>query len=166
MSAVTFYTSGKVKRLRTLPQIMEGLTKAAIRRGQNRLRKAVVDEFRSRGVGRAIFGQKVTATSMKTIVAREKVKKTGERYEVGIRVKGIAAIVAKGEKTKAHPIGHSNKLMASKARGFAARGTVQHPGSQMQRDDFPGRAVEKTRGAFAAEVGKIPAQVAEIVNRG
>lgn len=166
MSAgVTFYMSGRAKKLRTLPQIMEGETKAAMRRGQNRLRTALGDEFRQQGIGRALFGRKLTGTGLKTIIARERVKKTGELYEVGVRVKGIAAIVAHGGKTRGHGIGSAGKVLSNRA-GFFARGRVNHPGSQMQRDDFPGRAVSKTSGSFRTEVGKIPDRIAEIVNRG
>lgn len=163
---VAFYVSGRVKRLRTLPQIMEGETKAAIRRGQNKLRSAIGEEFRQHGIGRAIFGKRLTGTGMKTIVAREKVRKTGEIYSVGVRVKGVAAIVARGERTKTHGIGSAGKLLVNQASGFAARGRVSHPGSQMRRDDFPGRALDKSRGAFAAEVAKIPARIAQVVDRG
>lgn len=164
---VAFYVSGRVKRLRTIPQIMEGETKAAIRRGQNKLRTAVAEEFRTRGIGAAIFRDGYSASAMKTILAREKVKKRGEVYEVGLRVKGIAAIVAKGDRTKAHKIKpQRGTVLANPATGFFARGAVDHPGSRFQRDDFPGRAMERTRGAFAAEVGKIPARIAQVIDRG
>lgn len=184
MSGVTYYQSGKIKRLRTLPQIVEGETKAAIRRGQNRLRRALFEEFRSRGLGRSIFAKEGMSTGralkgIKTVIAREKVQKRGELYEVGIVIKGMAALVAKGGRTTAHAIKPSkyagdsvgtiragSGILANKAAGFFARGSVNHPGSQMKRDDFPGRAIQKTSGEFKAEVGKIPARIAEIVDRG
>lgn len=169
--SVTFYMSGRAKRLRTIPQIMEGETKAAIRRGQNRLRTALFDEFRSRGIGQAIFAKQgggifTKGGGIKTVIARERVKKTGEVYEVGVRVKGIAAIVAKGGRTQAHGIGSAGKALANPAAGFFAKGRVNHPGSSLKRDDFPSRAVAKTAGAFRVEVAKIPDRIAEIVNRG
>ena len=173
--SVTFYMSGRAKKLRTLPQIMEGETKAAIRRGQNRLRKALFDEFRSGGIGRAIFGGGdglggglfvKRGSMLKTVIARERVKKTGEVYEVGVRVKGIAAIVAKGGRTQAHGIGSAGKALANPAAGFFAKGRVNHPGSSLKRDDFPSRAVAKTAGAFRVEIAKIPDRITEIVNRG
>lgn len=164
--SVTFYMSGRAKKLRTLPQILEGETKAAMRRGQNRLRTALGEEFRQRGIGAAIFGRRLTGAGLKTIIAREKVKKIGELYEVGVRVKGVAAIVAKGGRTKAHGIGAAGKLLANPASGFVARGRVMHPGSQLQRDGFTGRAMAKTAGSFRTELAKVPARIAAIVDRG
>lgn len=165
--SVTFYQSGKIKRLQTLPQIMERQTLASIRRGQNRLRRAVAEEFRSRGVGAAIFRAGYSASGLKTILAREKVKKVGNTYEVGLRIKGVAAIVAKGDRTKAHPIKpQRGTALGNKAAGFFARGPVAHPGSQFNRDDFPGRALARTTGEFRTEVAKGVAKVAEIVNNG
>lgn len=164
MGAVTFYQSGKIKRLQTLPQLIEREVKNGIRRGQNRLRTALGEEFRSTSVGQAIFGKRLTASGMKTIIAREKVKKIGAVYEVGVRVKGIAAIVAKGGRTRSHTVGGAGKILANPAAGFFARGPVRHPGSQMQRDDFTGRAMSKTSGAFKTEVSKSMAKVAAVVN--
>lgn len=176
---VTFYMSGKVKRLQTLPQIMERETRAAIRRGQNRLRKAVGEEFRARGVGQAIFRRGYSKGALKTILARERVKKVGDSYEVGLRIKGIAAIVGRGDRTKAHTIKPSkwsgdsvstikagSGILANKANGFFARGPVAHPGSKFERDDFAGRALGRTRGEFRAEVDKGMSRVAEVVARG
>lgn len=163
---VTFYMSGKVKRLQTLPQIIERETKAAIRRGQNRLRKAVGEEFRARGVGQAIFRRGYAKGALKTILARERVKKVGDSYEVGLRIKGIAAIVGRGGRTAQHPIGQPGKTLASAVNGFFARGRVSHPGSKFERDDFPGRALARTRGEFRAEVDKGMSRVAEVVARG
>lgn len=164
--SVTFYMSGKMKRLQTLPQIIEREIKNGIRRGQNRLRTAVGDEFRSRGVGRAIFAKGYRKGALKTIMAREKVKKTGDTYEVGLRIKGIAAIVARGDRTAAHPIGTAGQILANRASGFFARGRVNHPGSQMQRDDFPGRALSRVGGSFRTEVDKGMSRAAEFVSRG
>lgn len=164
--SVTLYVSGKMKRLQTLPQITERETKNGIRRGLNRLRTAVGDEFRSRGVGRSMFQKGYRKGALKTILAREKVKKVGSVFEVGLRIKGIAAIVARGDKTKAHTIGQSGKILANPASGFFARGRVNHPGSKMERDDFPGRALDRTSGAFTSEVAKGMDRVAEFVNRG
>jgi len=164
--SVTFYQSGKIKRLQTLPQIMEREVKNGIRRGLNRLRTAVGEEFKSRGVGRAMFEKGFTKGAMKTILAREKVKKVGETYEVGLRIKGIAAIVGRGGRTRQHPIGTAGQVLANPAAGFFARGRVSHPGSQMQRDDFSGRALARVGGSFQTEVGKGMDKAAAVVNGG
>lgn len=164
--SVTLYMSGKMKKLQTLPQITERAIKNGLRRGQNKLRTALGEEFRSRGVGRAMFQRGYRKGALKTILAREKVKKSGEVYEVGIKIKGIAAIVARGDRTKAHPIGVPGKILANPAAGFFARGRVNHPGSQMVRDDFTGRATNRTEGAFRSEVAKGMDQVAAMVNNG
>lgn len=164
--SVTLFVSGKMKRLQTLPQIMEREIKNGIRRGQNRLRTAVGEEFKARGVGRAMFRKGYQKGALKTILAREKVKKTGESYEVGLRIKGIAAIVARGGRTSAHVIGGGTKVLANPKTGFFARGRVNHPGSQMQRDDFPGRALSRVGGTFRTEVNKGMDRVAAVVNGG
>lgn len=166
MSSVTFYQSGKIKKLQTFEQLMGRETKNAIRRGQNRLRKAVGDEFKARGVGASIFAKGFKKGGLKTILARERVIQRGGLYEMGLRIKGVAALVARGGRSAAHSIGQAGKLLANPAAGFFARGKVAHPGSQFQRDDFPGRALDKTKGAFRVEVEKAKAKVAEIVNRG
>lgn len=164
MSGVTYYQSGRVARLQTIPQPIERETKNAIRRGQNRLRTAVGEEFRSHGVGRAIFAEGFKKGALKTILAREKVKKIGEVFEVGLRIKGIAAIVETGGRTLPHGIGASGKILSNPATGFFARGPVNHPGSRFASDDFAGRAVAKTAGQFKAEVAKVPSRIASIVN--
>lgn len=166
MASVDYYVSGRLKRLQTLPQIMEREVKSGLRRGLTRLRSAVGDEFRSRGVGRSIFAVGYRKGALKTILARERVKKSGDGYEVGLRVKGVAAIVARGGRTRAHPIGAAGQVLANPKTGFFVRGRVNHPGSQMQRDDFPGRALAKVGGAFRVEVDKGMARVAEVVGRG
>jgi hypothetical protein len=109
--------------------------------------------------GRALKG-------IKTVIAREKVQKRGELYEVAIRIKGMAALVAKGGRTGVHGIGSPGKILSNPAAGFFARGRVNHPGSQMKRDGFTDRALTKTAPSFKAEVGKIPARIAEVINRG
>jgi hypothetical protein len=164
MSGVTYYAGGKVARLRTLPQIIEAETKNGIRRGLNRLRKATADEFRSRGVGRSIFAKGYKKGALKTILAREKVKKVGETYQVGLRIKGIAAIVGLGDKTASHDIGADRKVLSNRGGGFFAVGRVKHPGSRFQRDDFPGRALSRTGGEFRSEVSKGLAKVAARIN--
>lgn len=167
MSGVAFYMSGRAKKLLSAPQLIERETKNGIRRGLNRLRTATGDEFKQRGLGRALFSARgYRKGALKTILARERVKKVGDVYSVGLRVKGVAAIVARGGVTSAHGIGFAGKVLANPAAGFFARGKVQHPGSRFQRDDFPGRALSKSLGAFKTEVAKGMAKVAEIVNRG
>jgi len=163
--SVTYYASGRLKRLQTLPQILENETKNGIRRGQNRLRTALFDEFRAGGIGRAIFGSTKKGAA-KTVIARERIQKNGETYEVGIRIKGIAAIVERGGRTMRHAIGQAGKILSNPAAGFFAKGQVNHPGAQMKRDDFAGRAVAKVRSAFRAEVEKGVAKAAAVVNNG
>lgn len=164
MNGVTYYASGRVKKLQTLPQIIEGEVKNGVRRGQNLLRIALGDEFRSNGIGQAIFGKRLSAKALKTIIARERVRKQGETYSVGIHVKGIAALVAQGGRTIRHSIGSAGKALSNPAAGFFVRGPVNHPGSQMKRDDFTGRALSKTSGAFKTEIAKGMDRVAQRVN--
>jgi len=163
--SVTFYQSGKLKRFQTLPQLIERETKNSMRRGQNRLRRALLDEFpRGGGIAAKIFGRGYTNASTKTVIAREKVLKLADLYEVAIRVKGLAAIVAKGDIFKSHKIGKAKKLMGNVAAGFIARGIVQHPGGRARKDDFTGRAMSKTGSAFREEVSKGMDKVAAVVN--
>jgi hypothetical protein len=161
---VILYQSGKLKKLLSLPQLLDNETLKGIRRGQTRLRKAVGEEFRNTGVGRSMFRVGYRKGALKTILARERVKKVGELYEVGLRIKGIAAIVGRGGRTSPHQIGEPRKALSN--QGFFAIGSVRHPGSKFQRDDFPTRAVSRVQGSFRAEVAKGVDTVAGMVNRG
>jgi len=165
MTGVTLYMSGRAKKLKTLPEIIEAETKNAIRRGQNAVRKAIGEEFRKRGIGRAIFEKKLNEKSLKTIIRRDRVKKTGGLYSADVVVKGVAALVARGERSRPHRIGRPGKVLFNPGTGFAATGIVQHLGSQFKRDDFPGRAIASSGAAFRREVDKGMAKVAEMVNR-
>jgi hypothetical protein len=162
--SVTFYASPKLARLKTADQVIARETMNAIKRGQNTLRRTIAKEFASRGIGRAMFGKGYSKAGLKTVIKRERPRKIGETYTANVRVKGIAAIVATGDRTKRHSIGSVGKFIGNKARGFAARGVVRHPGSKFEPDNFIDRAVSKTAGVFPAEMEKARARVAAVIN--
>ena len=153
MSGVTLYVSGKAKKLRTLPELIRGETLNAMRRGQQRVRRAAAEGLRLRSIGRALFGRKVSGAYKH--MKREKVsEQPAGLFHADLKVFGIAQIQEQGGPIKPHTVKRGGKVW-------------RHPGVKaMPRFPFLDHAVSSQRGVFKVEIDKGVAKVAEIVNRG
>lgn len=98
-------------------------------------RKLILEGVRSRGIGRAIWGEK-KLTTLRAIVKRERVRKDGDAWIAGWKLAGIAAMQETGGQTKAHPIsarGSNLAFLGTKAYAgkFVLISQVNHPGSKV-----------------------------------
>lgn len=148
MSGVTYYVSGRAKKLMTLPQIIKRETINGIRRGQQRIRRAAAEGLRLRSIGRTLFGKKMSGAYKN--LKREKVRETSGVFSADIRINGVAAIQDRGGRIKAHTIRRRGKSWT-------------HPGAQMPAFPFSDAAVNRNRGAFETEIRKAAAKVAALV---
>lgn len=179
MSGVTYYVSGRAKKLQTLDQIIKRETINGIRRGQQRIRRAAAEGLRLRSIGRTLFGKKASGAYKN--LKRGRVEEQGNGiFSADLRVNGIAAIQDQGWAIKPHLIRGRGKLQSPVMRRSAvrvggrgplqsfAKGSVvsayMHPGvKSMPAFPFVNRALESNRGAFKAEIEKAAAKVAALV---
>lgn len=145
-------------RFRTLGQLMEREVINALRRSTYAWRRNAFGIFSQRGLGRvfgdeAVLGnetQRASTKQARVVIKRERVRKVGDLYETGLRLRGFAALVEAGGRTKAHPINpQPGGVLAWQGPDGAvfARG-VQHPGSQMPRDPFVEQAARASESEF------------------
>lgn len=111
-------------KLKTLPQILRQNTLNAVRRGTRAVRNEIHAEYVKRGIGRALFTGKgsriLGGSALQTIikVSRTKYAKDGDLIETGVYLKGTAAMVQQGLKTKDHDISPSRmKFIAQRTAG-------------------------------------------------
>lgn len=178
--SVTFYVSGRAKKLVTLPQLIKGETVKAMRRGQTRIKRAAAEGLRLRSIGRALFGEKLSGAYKN--IKREKVVESPEgMFRADMKVNGVAQIQEQGGPIKPHIIRGKGSLQVRVGRRSAvrigkelvsfAKGSVvagwQHPGvNAMPRFPYLDAAVRSQAESIRAEVAKGVAKVAEIVSRG
>ena len=148
MTEVTYYMSGRAKKLQTLPQLIKRETINGIRRGQQRIRRSAAEGLRLRSIGRTLFGKKASGAYKN--LKREKVSERGGVYNANIIVNGIASIQERGGRIAAHKITRRGK-------------SWMHPGANMPAFPFVNRAVENNRGAFKAEIDRGMTKVAALV---
>lgn len=124
--------------------------------GLSRAVKYAVDDFTSKGVGRAIYGAKPGGVIQQKAITRTRVTISGGRVVGGLKAQGFAALQEGGGRTKPHVIEPKNRKMlvfqAGRGSGFfvfASR--VQHPGGPVKRYPFLQAAIEKARIAEALD---------------
>jgi hypothetical protein len=127
-----------VKQLNLLSLEMPRLVQNAARSALYSARAAATKDFVSKGVGRAIWGGggkwKRNLAGARLIINSMKFRGAKEGpWDTGISVKGLAALVETGGKTREHLI--------KKRNGKALKTPIRHPGSRFQRDPFLERAV-------------------------
>lgn len=105
---VTYYKSGRISMMRTLPQLIKAQTVASVRRATRALRNEIHAEYIKRGIGRALYEGRGTrilgGSQLKTIIKAATTRHRGDVIETAVYVKGTAALVATGGKTKEHDI--------------------------------------------------------------
>jgi len=143
------------------PRAIRRALKNALRRGANAVRKDAVARFRSRGVGRRIFGsRKFRQKDAPISVGRARDR--GDEVELDITAKGFAAIQEQGLRTAAHVIVPKNapKLVFRVPGGLVITDKVNHPGAMHPRMPSVEPAIEKgapeiTREIIAAVDGHV-----------
>lgn len=153
------------RRFRTLAQQIELQPVNALRRATNYWRNLAFSIFARRGLGRvfgngsAVLGKKIAAggatKQARVIIKREPPKKTGEgRYTSGLRLRGFAALVEGGGKTKPHEIKTRSRILAYTGRAGDKRfaRSVKHPGSVIPRNPFVEEAAREAEPRFVQEM--------------
>lgn len=180
--SVTYYASGKLKRLQTLPELIRSETVKALRRGQQRIRRSAAEGLKMRSIGRTLFGKKLSG-AYKNIKRDRVTENPLGRFSADLIVDGVASIQERGGSIAPHIIRGKGKLESRVGRRSAVRingrgplvsfpkGSVvkafMHPGvSAMPSFPYLDRAVSSNRNSFRVEVEKAKNKVAEIVNRG
>jgi hypothetical protein len=133
--------------------------RAALLRTGRRIQKASLRRFRSRGIGRAIFGsEKFRAKHAKGLyVTLGKVNQRADgSVDTVVRAKGLAAIAEEGGRFKPHVIvprraprlvfkAAPAPLVAKSVDGFVFATKVQHPGATHPRMPHLAPSVEEDR---------------------
>lgn len=157
---------GTAVKIRQLPSAMQKVERSAARRAARALRQAALDRFTAGGVGRAIFkakadvGKKGARTkALRVVFPSARVTSPGEGHlQISYTLRGFAALVELGGKTKAHEIKASGGLARKGVLAFAARGVqlfalrVKHPGSRIPQTRFLDAAGEKALDVLRVEL--------------
>lgn len=109
----------------------------AIRRVLGRTKTLTLRAFRSRGIGRAIFGK--NPAGARKLIKTTRVEVIGKDfYRVGLDLKGFVALQETGGQTKPHPIrakGSGRLAFEGKPGDLTRPRSVRHPGGRVAR--FP-----------------------------
>jgi hypothetical protein len=124
----------------------------AFRRGGGRVRADAIRSFRSRGIGRRIFGGK-KFKQKDAMISLGRVRGHGDSVQMDITARGFAAIQEIGGTTRPHVIAPKNfaprgvPLLVFRVPGalVITSKPVHHPGSRMPR--IPSLAPALERGA-------------------
>lgn len=122
--------------------------------GLSRAEKFAVEDFTSKGIGRAIYGASPSGVLKQRAIRRTKVEIKGGRFVGGLKAQGFAALQEGGGRTKPHAIEPKNrKMLVFQAGGgsgfFVFASKVNHPGGQVKRYPFLQASIEKARIAEA-----------------
>jgi hypothetical protein len=127
----------------------------AIRRGMTFARSLVIDRIRRTGVGRALWGRK--AKGARLMVPRQRVTRSGNVIHGGLLLKGLAAMIETGGRTRSHVILPKNAgVLALKLSGgavaFATK--VVHPGSRIPAQPSAQEAMREAVPRIAQEIDR------------
>lgn len=125
----------------------------AFRRGGNKVRVDAIRRFRSRGVGRRIFGGR-KFKQKDALISLGRVRGRGESVEMDLTAKGFAAIQEQGGTTKPHVIKPKNAplLVFRVPGGFVMTKLVNHPGARHPRMPSVEPALEKGAPGITEEI--------------
>jgi hypothetical protein len=145
------------------PRAIKRVLTNALRRTATGIRKGSMTRFRSRGVGRRIFGtKKFRMKHSKGLLSVSRARDRGTHVELDVTAKGFAAIQESGGRTAPHVIKAKNAplLVFRVPGGLVKAKEVQHPGATHPRMPHLGPAVREgttvgTREIEAAMEGHI-----------
>jgi hypothetical protein len=119
---------GTAIRLRQLPSELQRVERSAGRRAARKLRLAALDRFTATGLGRAIFraraasaDEKASRTrALRAVFPMPRVESPAEgALRISYSLKGTAALVQQGGRTKAH------EIVAPRAKFLSRRGAAR-----------------------------------------
>lgn len=151
-------------RFRNLAKEIEREQINGIRRATHAWRKKAFGLFSQRGIGKvfgertAVLGRKPRGANTKqarVIIKRERVVSKGNGiYETGLLLKGFAALVEAGGRTKPHEIkaAEGGVLAWQGPSGTLFARRVKHPGSQIPRNPFVEDAGRQSEGEFKRQM--------------
>lgn len=137
--------------LKVTPQRIRAGMNRALRRTGTAVQGTAVEVFRSRGIGRRIFGRK--AAGARKIITRSKLRGDPDFVIQPVKLKGLAAIQEAGGVTRPHLIRPKNKKRLA-INGKPIMGSVLHPGSRMPAMPIGSRAIDRNTDRFATEMAK------------
>jgi hypothetical protein len=149
------------RRLGLLEKEVTRANANAIRRGQTHWRNLTINHFKTRGVGRSIWGKaeargKNVNKDLRLIVKRMRVRSEGgDSFSGGLTLKGLAAIQEKGGKTAAHTIKAKNAptLAFLDRSGRLVRPIeVSHPGSNIPAVPSAATTLSAAESKFREEI--------------
>lgn len=140
----------------------KGLKRAitnGMKRGLSVGRAQALKDLRSKGVGRALWlrrnsKKKGISGTPPLVVTVGKVRQSGGEYSSSLQEKGMAALIEKGGRTKAHKI----QAKGSKLLHFGSGGrwsfakVVSHPGSMVQAQPHLARAAAAAGAAIPPQI--------------
>lgn len=124
------------------------------RRGLAWMKTPAIELFRSKGIGRRVFGQK--ASGARVLFKRGRITKESDGYRGSLTATGLAGLQELGGRTRKHPIPKTGTtLMAFTTggqRAFAMR--VNHPGAQHPAMPSLPAAAERALPKISEEINK------------
>lgn len=157
-------------RFRSLEKEIQNESVKALRRATHAWRKKAFLLFSQRGLGRvfgetAVLGtasQRASTKQAKVIIKRERVTKTGEGlFQTGLRLRGFAALVERGGRTRPHEIRAREGVLGVPPQGLGlnARGKAifatrvnQRLGARIRREPFVEDAGRQSEGEFKRQM--------------
>lgn len=151
---IEFLSAGFSNWLTVKPRELRAGAARALRRTGTAVQSSAIDLFRSRGVGRRIFGAK--PAGVRKLITRSRLRTRHGVLEQPITMKGLAAIQEKGGSIGAHEIRAKNKKsLAFQWTGgsFFAR-SVWHDATRYPAIPYANRAVAMNVGKLREEIDK------------
>lgn len=149
------------ERFRKLSKEIERETVNGVRRAQRAWRVKAFTLFSQRGLGK-VFGESAVlgnerqrAKQAKVIVKRERVRALGGGvYVAGLLLRGFAALVEGGGRTKPHEIKapEGSVLHFQGAEGDVFARSVKHPGGTVPRNPFVSDAGKQSEDEFKRQM--------------
>lgn len=136
------------------PRAIKRLLSDELRRGAREIRKRGLAGFRSRGVGRRVFGAGEIGRQHAKGLGVSRVRDRGDHVELDVYAKGLAAIQEEGGRMAPHVIEAKNapNLVFRVPGGLVVTKRVQHRGATHPRMPSVGPAVEKVTPEITREI--------------
>ena len=141
---------------RILPKLLSRAVKNSLTRTLRRTATTVRKDIQRSGIGRTIWGKKISGMVKQKLVTIIQPHASGESIETGLRFRGIPRLIEEGGRMKAHPIGSrkgADGVIVFKGRtGWVVTKGVKHPGSMVRAHGFGGSALRRDERLFADDV--------------
>jgi hypothetical protein len=150
----------------TLVEEIRRQTGNGIKRGMTVAARYARRDYRSEGLGRALWAKKATRPGIpRLLVSVARVVDQGDRWATGLKVSGMAAVIEKGGRVQPHKIkGSWGKplVFVGKSGTKVFPNVVQHPGCPVPARPALDRALESASGALREQVDRGLKRAAEV----